>query len=167
MIKNRNKMKMPFHHRHVIRPATRVKVFKEIAAKYQSYFGLKCIYAFLNTDPKLMIDYCLIFKGKNDDGTHDIILFDVVPLNGDRCTPEYPIYKKAGKEKNFFQYGIEVMPLMTPQMFYGYLEFNGYSRDKNSEMFWKKPEHAKKLSKGLFDWTLPYNRKRPDPIDLD
>lgn len=166
MIKNKNKLRLPLHHIHRIHPTTRVNVFKEITAKYQSYFDIKCIYAFLNTDPKFMIDYCLIFKGKNDDQSHDIILFDIIPINGDRCTPEYPIYKKAGKEKNFFQYGIEEMPLMTTHMFYGFLEFNGYSRDKNSDKFWKKPELAKKVTKELFDWSLPYNRKKPE-LDLD
>lgn len=167
MMKNRNKLKVPPQFKHRIGPKARIEVFKEITAKYQSYFGIKCIYAFLNTDPKFMVDYGLIFKGKNDDKTHDIILYDIVPINSDRCTPEYPFYKNSGKEKNFFQYGIEEMVIMSPNRFYEYLEdLCGLYRDKNSDEYWKSPKNAKKLSECLLELALGYNRKKPEP-DFD
>lgn len=167
MIRNKNKLRIPYQYRHQIHPKVRVDVFKEIAAKYQSYFGIKCIYAFLNTDPNFMIDYGLVFKGRNDDNTHDIILFDMVPINGDRCTPEYVYYKNVGKEKNFFQYGIEEMVIISPHRFYEYLEMLcGLTRNKSDDEFWKKPENAKKLTENLLELSLGYNRKKPEPEDL-
>lgn len=163
MIKNKNRLRIPLNHPRMISPAKRVEVFKEITSKYQSYFGIKCIYAFLNTDPRFKIDYCLIFKAKNDDKTHDIILFDAVPINGDRCTPNYLYYKNVGKEKNFYQFGIEVMPLLPPKLFYNQIQLLGFDRDKNSDKYWKKPENAIKVVDELFDWTLPCLRQKVLP----
>ena len=168
MIKNKNKLRIPpQHRRYQIDPDVRVKVFKEIAAKYKFFYVINFIFDLLNNYKIFLFFFGLIFKGRNDYDTHDIILYDMVPINGDRCTPEYIYYKNAGKEKNFFQFGAEEMVIMSPHRFYEYLEMLcGLSRDKNTDEFWKNPKNAKKLTDNLLELALGYNRKKPAPDDL-
>lgn len=158
MITNRNKIRVPFQYRHWITKEDRIAAFKEISKGYEKY-GLKCIYAFLNTDPDFLMDYAIIYKGKNDDKTNDIILYDMVPINSDRCTPNYLYYKMIGKEKQFFQFGVEEMVVVSPNQFYGFLERRCLlNRDKKSKQFWKKLDNAKVLTDELLDASFPYRR---------
>lgn len=162
-MKNKNKLRIPWEYRHHIDPDVRIKVFKEIVKGYTDRYGLKYIYAFLNTNPDFKIDYTIVFKGKNDDGSHDIILYDAVPLNADRCTPNYVYYKDSGNIDKFFQFGAEEMVLMSPARFYEFLHFRcDLNRNKKDKKYWKNPDNAELLNDELLELSFGYIRRKDD-----
>lgn len=166
-MKNRNRLRIPWEYRHHIDPDVRIKVFKEIAKGYVDRYDFKCIYAFLNTDPDFLIDYTLIFKARNDENSGDLILYDTVPINSDRCTPHYVYYKESGNLDKFFQFGAEEMVTMIPKRFYEFLQVHcELSRNKKDENYWKNPSCAKELTDEMLHLSLGYNRNKiPIPME--
>lgn len=162
MMRNKYALRVPMNERTFIRPDVREKVFKEIANGYKKRFNIKLLYAFLNTNPEFQLDYGVIYKARSDDGIHDVIVFDMVPIYSDRCTPVYLYYKKLKKEDNFFNFGIEEMVNIDPNRFYEFLKVRCLlDRDKNSENYWKNPKHAEEMCDELLNLSLPYVRKKP------
>lgn len=144
-----------------VRPEIRLKAIKEISLGYQARFGIKLIYSFINTDPNMELDYGIIYKAWNDDKTNKIILYDMVPAYSDRCVPSYIYYRKIKAQENFYNYGIEDMRLVSEDKFFHFLDFRCLlNRDKNSDRYWKRPEHAKELCTQILDAGLPQNRQR-------
>lgn len=160
MAKNPNRIQVPHEEKLMITPEPRKIAFKQIYKGYASRFPLKLLYAYLNWDSELMIDYAVIYKGRNADNTGDLILFDICPIHSDRCTPAYRYYKKVNKAGAFFDYGIDDMTIMVPEKFYEYIiHYLDLSIDKNDPLYWKRPEHAGNLCKGLLDISLYYTKK--------
>lgn len=166
MIQNKNRLKIPQEYLHHIDPNVRVEVFKEIIKGYTERYNFKCLYAYMNTDPTFLLDYGLVFKGRNDDNTNDIILYDMVPINASRCTPHFLYYKDSGNLDKFFQFGAEEMVIISPNKFYEFLATRCLlTRDKTDKMYWKKQEHAREMTGELLDLSLGYVRKKP--IDIE
>lgn len=160
MMKNSNRIQVPFKHRSWIEPAVRNVAFKEIYEGYTKRFSVKLLYAFLNHNPDLMIDYGIIYSARNDDDTGDLIIYAIEPLFSDRCTPAYKYYRNMGKTENFFNFGIEEMVVMDKEKFYEYLyQRLDLNRKKGDPRNWKDPENGEELCKGLLDLSLEYMKK--------
>ena len=160
MITSKNKLKIPPEELRFTKPDIRSKLFKEIYSGYKNIYGLKLIYAYLNTDPSLLVDYCVIYKARNDDDTTDIIVYDIPPIHSHRSTPGYRYCRRTHQENKFFESGVEDMVVMDKNKFYEFIMYNlEYSLDKNDPKYWKNPENYKDLLQGLLDISLRYNKK--------
>ena len=67
MMKRSKRIKIPADERKFISPEIRSKLFKDLCKNYQDKMGLNLLYGYLNSDPELMVDYCLIFKVRNNN----------------------------------------------------------------------------------------------------
>jgi hypothetical protein len=160
MMKNPNRIAVPFEQRAMIDPKTRQKVFKEIYEGYASRYGMKLIYAYLNHDPELMVDYGVIYQARNDADTGNLIIYDVSTLYSDRSTPAYKYYAKIKKKDQFFQFGIEEAVVMDRSKFFEYLTIRlDLNQKKGDPRYWKDPENGGELIKGLLDLSLEYVKK--------
>lgn len=160
MMKNSNRIQVPFKHRSWIEPAVRMVAFKEIYEGYIKRFSVKLLYAFLNHNPELMIDYGVIYSARNDDDTGDLIIYSIEPLFSDRCTPAYCYYRNMGKIENFFNFGIEEMVIMDKEKFYEYLyQKLDFNKKKGDPRYWRDPNNGEELCKGLLDLSLEYMKK--------
>ena len=161
MLDSNKKIKIPIDERKFIRPDVRQKIFKEIYSTYQTKYGISLIYGCLNTNPEILIDYCIIFKTKNDDGTKDLILFDIPPIHSDRSTPGYRYCKRSNLADDFYEEGINSMVVMDKQRFFEFLTAKlELSMNKNDELYWKSPNNSKELLQGLLDLSLRYVKKK-------
>lgn len=161
MIDNDKKIAIPLDELKFIKPDVRMKLFKEIYTEYtKRYPSMKMIYANLNHDATVMVDYCLIFKAKNNDGFGDLILFDVPPIHSNRSTPGYRYYRRTKQEDNFYESGVDEIIIMELNKFYEFITLNlELSLDKKSPKYWKSPDNSSILLKGLLDMSFRYNKK--------
>lgn len=161
MIDDDKKIPIPLNELTFIKPDVRMKLFKEIYTEYpKRYPNMKLIYANLNHDPEVMVDYCLIFKAKNSDGVGDLILVEVPPIYSNRSTPGYRYYRRTKKEDNFYESGVAEIVVMEANRFYEFIALSlELSLDKNSPLFWKSPDNSSALLKGLLDLSLRYNKR--------
>lgn len=138
----------------------RQKLFTEIYRTYPKMYGVKLVYAFINTDPDLIIDYLVIYKARNDDDTMDLIIFDASIIYGTTCTPAYRYCRLNKKAKQFYQKGIENMVTMQKDKFYEFIQEGlGLSLDKESKTYWKKQENYKILCEGLLELSTRYQKR--------
>lgn len=138
----------------------RQKLFTEIYKTYSKLYGVKLIYAFMNTDPNLIIDYIVIYKTRNDDDTTDLIIFDASIVYGSTCTPAYRYCRLNKKAKKFYQNGIENMVTMQKSKFYEFIQEGlGLTLDKESPLYWKNPENYELLCEGLLDLATRYRKR--------
>lgn len=160
MINKRKKLGIPYQaRRKMITPEIREKVFREIVATYQSKYGLKCMYAFLNTDTELIADYAAVFSVRNDMDTMDLVVYLIPPAYTDLSTPGYR-YCRANKiAAKWYQYGIDNMITLSKANFYGFIiQTLKLSLDKNSPAYWKRPENYFVVLTGLLDLSHLYNK---------
>lgn len=150
------KVQVPFDKRTFLTPDARKVAFKQIYEGYPKRFNnLKPIWAYLNYDEKVMVDYALIYTGRNATNTGDLILYLVEPPYSDRCTPSYKYCRQTNQTEKFFKYGMHSMVIMQVKDFYEYLNrILDLDRDKKSDKYWKSQKNAKKLAKGLLDLAL-------------
>ena len=162
MMKNRYRINVPQIARLGITVKDRKKAFKEIYEGYTKIYNVKLLYAYLNYDTEKAekIDYCVIYKARNDENTGDLILFDSVVIHSDRSTPCYDYYRETGNKENFFQFGIEEMVTMGVDKFYEFLvRYLELSLDKDDDKYWKNKKYAPELANGLLDLSLQYVKK--------
>ena len=161
MIDSSKKLNIPPSERKFIKPDVRQKVFKEIYTTYKTKYNIQLMFAYLNTDPSRVVDYIVMYKAKDDSGTTDIVLYDIVPAFSDRCTPGYLYCRRNKKTDDFFENGIDAMTILSLDKFNEFIDMGlGLSRDKESELYWKNPNNIDDLLRGLLDMSLQYKRKR-------
>lgn len=162
MINPDKKLKIPAKEKQFIMPDVRQKIFTEIYTLYPRKYNIKLLYAYMNTDPELIIDYLVVFKSKNDTGTHDLIIFDCVPASSDRSTPGYRYCKRVGITNDFYDEGINSMVIMEKNKFYEYINMGlGLSNDKDDPKYWRSPSNYKDLLNGLLDLSVRYIKRQP------
>lgn len=154
------RIKIPPEELRFIKPDIRQKLFKEIYSGYTTRYGMKLIYAYLNSDPTLLVDYCVIYKARNNDDTANIIVFDAPPIHSDRSTPGYRYCRRTMQEDKFFEYGVDNMVVMDRTKFYEFITLNlGYSLNKDDALYWKNPKNYRDLLQGLLNISLRYTKK--------
>lgn len=153
---------IPFEETLFINPDLRVKLFTEIYTKYQKMYGLKLLYAYLNYDASVPIDYVIIFKGRNAADTGDLIVYDIQPIHAARSTPGYRYCKRNKITDDFFKEGVSTMTVMEPMKFYEFITHElRLSRVKKDENYWKSAKNGSVLLKGLMDLSLRYVKLVP------
>ena len=158
MLDSNKKIKIPADELAWISPDVRQKIFNEIYATYQTKYNIKLLYACLNTNPDVLVDYCIIYKTKNDDNTGDLIIFDIPPIHSDRSTPGYRYCKRNRITDDFYEEGINSMVVMDRSRFFEFVEMGLHlSRNKDDKNFWKNPENSDQL---LNDISLLYVKKK-------
>lgn len=161
MLDPNKKLKIPASELTFIKPDIRQKAFKEIYTTYQNKFGMKLLFAYLNTDSSQIIDYILVFKAKDSTGKTDIVMYDAVPAYSDRSTPGYVYCKRHGIVDDFYQEGIDSMVLLSQDKFNEFVDLGlRLSRDKNSDLYWKNPNNIKDLISGLMDMSFHFKKKK-------
>ena len=160
MMKSSKKINIPVNELKFIKPEIRQKLFLEICNGYPKRYNVKLMYAYLNSDPEIIVDYLVMYSARNDENTADLILFDIPPIHSIRSTPGYRYCRRTHKEDEFYEYGIDDIVVIEKDKFYEFITSIGLDRDKNSEFYWKKPENASELLSGLLDLSLRYNKRR-------
>ena len=162
MINPDKKLKIPAKEKQFITPDVRQKIFKEIYTMYQRKYNVKLVYAYMNTDPNLIVDYLVIYKTKNLTGDRDLIIYDCVPAHSDRSTPGYRYCKRTGITDTFYEEGINSMVVMEKNKFYEFITSGlALSTDKNNSLYWRSPKNYKDLLNGLLDLSLRYVKRKP------
>lgn len=135
-------------------------MFRHIIKGYTEKYGMKLIYAYLNSDPELMVDYLVIYTARNDADSGDLILFDIPPIHSDRSTPGFRYCYREKKEDEFFKFGVDDMTILAKDKFYEFITMGlGMSRDKRSKDYWKNPDNYKDLLQGLLDMSMRYTKR--------
>lgn len=162
MIDPTKRLKIPMPEKYYIYPDARKKLFMHLVNEYKiRYEDLKLLYAYLNFNPDLNIDYLLVFSTKNSAG-NPMIMYDAPFLYSDRTTPGYRYCIKNNLLDDFFE---EAMLQMTTLPKYSFNEFLSIainpplSTDKNNPRYWRNPNVAFDLCKNLGELSLRYAKK--------
>lgn len=160
MINKKKNLGIPYQaRRKMIFPDMREKIFREIVDTYQQKFGLKLLYAFLNTDNELIADYAAVFSVRNSMDTMDLVIYLIPPAYTELSTPGYRYCRVNKMAFKWYQFGIDHMVTLTKQNFYGFItETLQLSLDKNSPGYWKRPENYFVVLTGLMDLSHLYNK---------
>lgn len=152
---------IPMEEKAFIDPTIRPKFFMDLIENYKvRYPNLKLIYAYLNTDSSVPIDYVVLFQTKNTDNTTDLTVFDIPLLYNDRSLPGYRYCKRLSLENDFFKDAIGNLVSLSTVRFYEFLnQILNLSIDPKHEMYWRKPELSKEVAKGLLDLALRHTKR--------
>lgn len=160
MLDPNKKLKIPVTELQFIKPDIRQKAFAEIYQTYQKKYNIKLLFAYMNTDPEIIVDYLIIYKAKDSTGRTDIVMYDVVPASSDRSTPGYVYCKRNNLVDDFYTEGINSMVILAQDKFNEFIDMGlQLSRDKNSELYWKNPNNFKDVVLGLMDMSFQYKKK--------
>lgn len=161
MIDQNKILDIPMEEKNFIDPRLRPKFFMDLIQNYKErYPNIKLIYAYLNTDAKIPIDYVVVFSTRNIDNTMDLIIYDAPLLYNDRSLPGYRYCKRLKIEDDFFKEAINNMVSLTTVRFNEYINMMlNLSIESNSELYWKKPDYSKTFVKGLLDLSLRFNKR--------
>ena len=156
-----NEIKVPQEYKEFILPKDRIALFKNFLANMKVFLpSLDRVYAYLNFDSSLPIDYLIIYRGVSKSGV-GIILWDCPYLYSNKTIPAYRYIAANNMYQQFFQYMADSMPRMEYSKFLELITSNlcGLDFDPNSDKYWKSPDNALTLAKTLTDISLEYRPK--------
>ena len=151
--------KCPMEERYYIYPKPRIELFLNLIENYKVFCpGLTLLYAGLNYDSELKIDYLVIFHTHTDkDG--DVILWDSPFLYSNRTVPAYRYAVKNNLHKEFFTECMSHFCQISENKFIEFLESNmcNYlALSPEDPKFWKLSENSHDLMKGMSEMSLQY-----------
>ncbi len=158
MYSDRNEFEAPIEERVLIYPKQRKQLFLNLVANYKIFCpNLKMIYAALNFDSELKIDYLVIFeiikKGKS------IILWDSPFIYTNRAIPAYRYAVKNNLFKEYFDTCMMHFCQMDRDKFIEFLNSSlcgNLKTNENDPLYWKSPNNAHTLMKGMSELGLLY-----------
>ena len=157
MFSDKKEIDVPMEERLLIYPEQRQKLFLNMVENYKIFCpNIKLLYAALNYDSELKIEYLVIFegvrKGKN------FILWDSPFIYTNRAIPAYRYAVRNNLFKEFFDMCVSRFCQMEKSRFYDFINSNlcGLSTEKDDPLYWKKPENAHALMKGMSSMGLMY-----------
>ena len=149
---------VPMEERKYIYPEARKKLFINLVENYNIFCPtLEMLYAGLNFDAELKIDYLVIFRTQTKSGS--IILWDAPYAYTNRCVPAYRFVVKHGWHEAFFKECMSHFCQMPEARFKEFLQSdhcNYLSLDSNSPDFWKNPNNIDRLMNGMSTIGLMY-----------
>lgn len=154
------KLKIPREEKRYITPEPRKKLFLHLINEYNTrYPDLKIIYANLNHNPDIPIDYVLMFMSK-DESNRDVLYIEVPYLYSDRTIPGYRYCVRNKLLDDFFQ---ESVSLMTKISYDRFVEFVNVMLElsvvENSPLYWKNENNIEKFTNGLLELSARYAKK--------
>jgi len=186
MIDPNKLLDIPLNEKAFIKPNIRQALLVEIMSEYKKRFPmLKLWYAMMNTNPKIAVDYVLLFKTINVKGDLPLIVYDIPVLYSNRTVPGYRYCKRMHIEDDFFKESSASLVTLSEEKFIEFVE-NGIiyekivpvaienetftkphdsniyqycklSNDPKSEFFWKNPKYSDIVLQGLLDLSLRFN----------
>lgn len=159
MISKYKKLNIPKEEKLYILPASRKKLFKDLLNEYKKRFpNFNLIYANLNHNSSIPIDYILIFTTKISN--NEVILIETPYLYSDRAIPGYRYCKRENQSDLFFEEASELMTRMPYDRFVEYLNaMLELSVDENSDNYWKAPENMQKFTEGVLTLGSRFRRR--------
>ena len=154
-----NEIHVPQEYKQFILPQDRIALFRNFLENFAVFLpSLKKVYAFLNFDSTLPIDYLIIYEGVNKNNGTGIILWDCPYLYSNKTMPAYRYIAANNMYQQFFQFMSDSMPRMEYAKFIELIPSNlcGLSFDKSSDKYWKDPNNAMTLAKTLSDLSMEY-----------
>lgn len=135
----------------LVYPKPRQELFLNLVENYKIFYpNLKLIYAALNYNSELKVEYLIIFKAEAKG--QKVILWDAPFLYTNRTIPAYRYAIKTNTHKQFFDSAFMHLVQMTYGKFLELVESphcDNLSRDSKNKRYWKNPEFSEALIKGL------------------
>lgn len=158
---NQKRLKIPMDELLFIYPDARERLFLDMIDEYKKRFPqFKLIYAYLNRDASIGVDYLIIFEAIGQQTHQKTIIYDIPYIYTDRSIPGYRYCKREGLLDDFF-YDSSHLMVTTPKIrFEEYLNsFLNLSNHKDDELYWKSPSNSLAVARGLSNLSLYYVRK--------
>ena len=158
MYSKNKELNIPIEERLMIYPKQRQQLFLNLVENYKIFCpNIKMIYAAMNFDSELKIDYLVMFetihKGK------PFILWDSPFMYTNRSVPAYRYVVKNSLHKDFFESCANHFCQMDRDKFIEFLNSDlcgNLSADSNNPSYWKLPENSHALMKGMSEMGLLY-----------
>ena len=146
----------------IIYPDARKKLFYNLIENYKIYLpGIKMIYASLNFNSELRIDYIAIFTGVLNNG-YKFLFWDSPYAFTNRSIPGYRYAIKTNQYQEFFNECKKHICQIPYSKFVEFIQSDlcgNLSMDPNSSNFWKNPENSEVLIKNITELGLLYRPK--------
>lgn len=148
----------PQEERLFVYPEARQKLFINLVENYKIFCPeLQIIYAALNYDSELKIEYLIIFHTVLEG--QEVIMWDCPFLYSNRAIPAYRYAVKRSMHSEFFT-ECKAHLCMIPQdkfiQFLGSYLCGELSLDPEDERFWKNPSMMGDLMRGMSEMSLQY-----------
>ena len=158
MFNDEKEIDIPMEERLMIYPKQRQQLFLNLVENYKIFCpNLKMIYAALNFDSELKIDYLVVFestiKGK------PFIIWDSPFAYTNRSIPSYRYIVKNKMHKEFFEMCLNHMCQMERDKFIQFINSSlcgNLNTNSNSPQYWKLPDNSNELMKGMSGLGLLY-----------
>ena len=148
----------PMDERLFVYPKPRQQLFLNLVENYKLYCpDLTMLYAGLNYDSSLKLDYLVIFHRVLDE--QDVILWDCPFLYSNRAIPAYRYAVKNNLHEDFFKECKFHMCQIVQPRFIEFLESNlcnNLSLNPKDPRFWKDPKNVYDLMNGMSELSLQY-----------
>ena len=156
--------KVPMEERLYIYPKPRVDLFVNLVENYGIFCPkLEVIYAALNYDSTQKSDYLIIMQPK-DNRKNPMILWDAPILYSNRTVPSYRYAVKNNLYMDFFTECVAHLARCPVNRFVEFLGTDlcgNLSLDPKDPRFWKSPDNAPILLKGMSEFATRFK-----PIDF-
>ena len=147
---------VPYEERLYILPKPRQQLFLNLVENYKIFCPhIKMIYATLNFDKELKVDYMVIFQAQQK-GTN-LILWDAPYAFTNRAIPAYRYAVKTNQHQAFFRECMKKFCQMEEQKFRQFLQSpncGNLSLSSKSPKYWKLPENSHSLIEGMCEIGL-------------
>ena len=153
-----NEIDVPMEERLMVYPKQRQQLFLNLVENYKIFLpNLKMIYAALNFDAELKMDYLVIFESSKNG--KPFILWDAPFAFTNRSVPSYRYAVKNSLHKEFFNTCLAHLCQIERGKFIEFLNSSlcgKLSIDSKSDLYWKSPANSQKLMKGMSELGLLY-----------
>lgn len=148
----------PQEERLMVYPDAREKLFINLVENYKIFCpDLTILYAALNFDSELKIDYLIIFYTRFEN--KDVIMWDAPFLYSNRAIPAYRYAVNNSLHEDFFKECRFHLCMMPQDRFIEFLRSyvgGELSLEPMNDRFWKNPEMGPTLMKGMSELSLQY-----------
>lgn len=149
---------VPEEERLFVTPSARQSLFINLVENYKVFCpNAEMIYAALNYDSDLKIDYLVVFSTRVNDKS--VVLWDTPYLYTNRAIPAYRYAVKTNQHAAFFKECMKNFKQIERERFIEFLGSDychGLTLDHDSPNYWRNPENAPALMEGIVDLALVY-----------
>lgn len=145
---------IPINELIMILPQQREALFLNFVTNFSNFNkDLKLLYAAMNFDKELKVDYLIIYQ------INRFILWDNPFIYTERSIPGYRYIIKHNMYKEFFIECRRSFSQISIDKFFEFIGSNlcgNLSQNPKSPDYWKDPNNAPKLIKGMVDMSMQY-----------
>ena len=158
MFSNKKEIDVPMEERIFVYPKQRQQLFVNLVENYKIFCPtVNMLYAALNFNSELKIDYLVIFETQKNGKT--FILWDAPFMYTNRAIPAYRYAVVNNLYKDYFDTCMGHFCQMEKDKFFEFLHSDlcgNLSINENSPLFWKSHENSYALLKGMSELSLMY-----------